>query len=52
MRILPTSNPGFGHVHPMVPLARALAGERRAALGRLGGMPGPDDVAAVLADLC
>ena len=26
MRILFTSNPGFGHVHPMVPLARALAG--------------------------
>ena len=24
MRILFTSNPGFGHVHPMVPLARAL----------------------------
>jgi UDP:flavonoid glycosyltransferase YjiC (YdhE family) len=26
VRILFTSNPGFGHVHPMVPLARALAG--------------------------
>lgn len=26
MRILFTSNPGLGHVHPMVPLARALAG--------------------------
>lgn len=25
MKILFTSNPGFGHVHPMVPLAQALA---------------------------
>jgi UDP:flavonoid glycosyltransferase YjiC (YdhE family) len=25
MRVLFTCNPGFGHVHPMVPLARALA---------------------------
>lgn len=25
MRILFTANPGFGHVHPMMPLARALA---------------------------
>ena len=26
MRVLFTSNPGLGHVHPMVPLAQALAG--------------------------
>ena len=26
MKVLFTSNPGFGHVHPMMPLAQALAG--------------------------